>query len=210
MTLSTDSITVIGTALAVVVGAVLTFAYRYSDKSSKFDEKTQTDELNEIRFWMRSESTVKAIDKLYAFLSETKERKIKEGDRFEVTVLLYDTVRREPFNKILNEVEHTFSESAKIKQAWSDQKSLCARLGKILYLFAAVVAAFGFTLLFLSSQNSPFILSSNILITLLALFLIVCVAFIVSIKYTNDKIISSRKIYSEKRDKYLEEVKIEK
>jgi len=211
MTLSSDSVTVLGGALVVIVGVIFTFGYRFSDKSSKFDGKTQTDELNEIRMAMRSDSTVYAIDKLWAFLTETSDKIGQEGGNFDVTLLLFDTVYRESFNKLINEMERTFTESANIKQAWSGQKCLCWRLGKILYGCAIGLAGFGFPLLVLSSQSSPFPLSADSLILLWILFLAMSIAFIAPIKYTYDQIVSVAKIYREKRDKYLvDEVRISK
>lgn len=208
MTLSSDSVTVLGGALAIIVGVIFTFGYRFSDKSNKFEDKTQTDELNEIRMAMRSDSTVYAIEKLWAFLTETSN---EIGKDFDVTLLLFDTVHREPFNKLINEIERTFTESANIKQAWSGQKCLCWRLGKILYGCAIGLAGFGFPLLVLSSQSSPLTLSGDSLIILWILFLAMSIAFIAPIKYTYDQIVSAAKIYREKRDKYLvDEVRITK
>lgn len=195
MTLSSDSVTVLGGALAIIVGVIFTFGYRFSDKSNKFEDKTQTDELNEIRMAMRSDSTVYAIEKLWAFLTETSN---EIGKDFDVTLLLFDTVHREPFNKLINEIERTFTESANIKQAWSGQKCLCWRLGKILYGCAIGLAGFGFPLLVLSSQSSPLTLSGDSLIILWILFLAMSIAFIAPIKYTYDQIVSAAKIYREK------------
>jgi Holliday junction resolvase len=36
----------------------------------------------------------------------------------DIGLLLYDTERRQPFNKLLNDLEKTFKESINIKEAW--------------------------------------------------------------------------------------------
>jgi hypothetical protein len=160
---------------------------------------------------MRADLTVHAIDKMWKFLLETKLTIEKESGHFDVTLLLVDALHREPFNKLINELERTFTESTSIKQAWRDQKCLYWRLGKTLYGYAFGLAAFGFPLLVLSSTSSPFFLSQDSLIILWAIFLIMCIVFIVPVKYNYSQIASVAKVYKEKRDKYMiDEVRIVK
>lgn len=212
MSLPSELISVVAGALAVLVGSTLAFGHRYADKSSKFDEKSQSDELNEIRMEMRSDVTVLAIDRLWRFLVEVNQKvnpKMKRDGLMDVSLLLYDVDQRERFNKLLNDLEKTFKESVNIKEAWVALRFNYGRLGKIFYAYAAMVGLIGFPLLCLSSQTVAFLSTEHI--TLLWILLAVLgVLFWGPITYVYRKITSNMMIYQEKRKQYLDGVKIVK
>lgn len=210
MALSSDLITVIAAAITLVVGGILAFGYRFSDKSGKYDDKSQSDELNEIRMAMRSDVTVRSLDNLWKFLYESDQQLQKEGRRLDVNLLLLDVYRREPFNKLINDLEQTFTESMKLKEAWIELKKSYGRLGNIFYAYAAVLAATGFPALFLSSDGVNFF-SMETLTLLWVLVIILGAGFLIPIIMTYQKVRSNRNAYQEKRKQYLiDEVKVAK
>jgi hypothetical protein len=210
MALSSDLITVIAAALTLVVGGILAFGYRCSDKSGKYEDKSQSDELNEIRMAMRSDMTVRSLDNLWKFLSESNQQLQKEGRTLDVNLLLLDVYRREPFNKLINDLEQTFTESMKIKEAWIGLKTSNGRLGNILYTYAAALSVTGFPALFLSSDGVN-LLSMDVLMFLWSSVIILGLVFLIPIIITYRRVCSSRNAYQEKRKQYLiDEVKIAK
>jgi hypothetical protein len=206
MALSSELVGVVAGALTILVGTVFVFGHRFSDKSGKFDEKSQSDELNEIRMTMREDIVLKAIDRMWQFLMKTdvemKKGSMKVGD------LLYDINRRELFNKLINELEQSFQDSAKVKEAWLALRSGYGRLGKILYACATVLGATGFPLLCLSSQTLS-LLSSEQLVLSWFVVAILGILFVGLFVYTHRQIASNMSVYQAKWRQYrIDDVKV--
>jgi hypothetical protein len=212
MALSSELVGVVAGALAILVGAILVFGHRFSDKSGKFDEKSQGDELNEIRLAMREDTVIKAIDRMWEFLMKTdlemkKESKMK-NELKNVRNLPYDINRRDLFNKLINELEQSFQESVKVKETWLALRSGYGRLGKILYACATVLGALGFPLLCLSSQTLS-LLSSEQLVLLWFVVAILGILFLGLVVYTHRQIASNMTVYQAKWRQYrIDDVKV--
>lgn len=200
--MSPTSITVLAAALAVLVGACLAFGHRYGDKSNSFDQKPKADELNDIRIAMRSESTIPVIEKLWCFLVETQQKLAKEGLSLDVGSLLYDTSRREHFNKLINDLEKTLKESMNIKDSWDELRIRYAQLGNALYGFSAVVGIAGYSFL-INEALSLTPLSVEQLKIAVAAFAIFCILFLVIALKIRQKMTSSEATYKKARMKYL-------
>jgi hypothetical protein len=208
MALSSELLGVVAAALTFLVGIIFVFGHRFSDKSGKFDEKSQSDELNEIRMAMREDIVVKAIDRMWQFLMKTNVE-MKKGS-MSVGDLLYDINRRELFNKFINELEQSFQDGAKIKEAWLALRSGYRRLGKILYAFATVLGATGYPLLCSSSQTVS-LLSSEQLFLSWFVVAIVGILFVGLAVYTHRQIASNMSIYQAKWRQYsIDDVKVGK
>jgi len=209
MALSPEIVSLVVSALAVLVGSTIAFGHHYADKSSKFDEKSQSDELNDIRMDMRADTTILVVIRLWQFLTEVNE-KMKKGSGMDIGLLLYDTERRQPFNRLLNDLEKTFKESINIKEAWLAAKFNYGRLSKILYAYAATIGLIGFPLLGLSLPTVCF-LSTEQLTIIWAIFAVLGTFFLGPIVYTHRKISSNMTIYQEKWKQYsIDQVKIGK
>jgi len=207
MALSSELVGVVAGALAILVGAILVFGHRFSDKSGKFDEKSQSDELNEIRLAMREDTVIKAIDRMWRFLMKT-DLEMKKEPKMNVGDLLYDINRRDLFNKLINELEQSFQDSAKIKETWLALRSEYGRLGKILYACATVLGALGFPLLCLSSQTLS-LLSSEQLVLLWFVVAILGILFLGLVVYTHRQIASNMTVYQTKWRQYrIDDVKV--
>jgi hypothetical protein len=209
MALSPELVSVVAAALTILIGCIIAFGHRCADESGKFDERSKTDELNEIRMAIRADVTILAIDKLWQFLVDTNQKMKKEGSSMDVRLLLYDVIRREPFNKLVNDLEQTFKESMNTKDAWVMLKTSYGRLGKILYVFSATLAFIGYPLLCLSSQTVT-LLSTEQLILSWILIAILGIVFLGLIVYIHRTIASNRRIYQEKRQYLVDGVKIGK
>ncbi len=210
MSLSSESVTVIAGALAVFVGSAIVFGIRCGDKGSKLDEKSQIDELNEIRMAMRSDATLLAVDRLWQFLTEVNQKMKKERLEMDVSLLLIDVDRREPFNKLLNDVEKTFRDCLNVKDSWNAMKSNYTRLAEILYAYAATIGLIGFSLLCLNLVT-PTLLSSEGLTVAWTLVLVIGILFLIPLIYIYRKVALNVAIYQEKKKHYLiDEVKIQK
>ena len=207
MALSSELVGVVAGALAILVGAILVFGHRLSDKSGKFDEKSQSDELNEIRLAMREDTVIKAIDRMWRFFMKT-DLEMKKGSKMNVGDLLYDINRRDLFNKLINELEQSFQDSAKVKETWLALRSGYGRLGKILYACATVLGALGFPLLCLSSQTLS-LLSSEQLVLLWFVVAILGILFLGLVVYTHRQIASNMTVYQAKWRQYrIDDVKV--
>jgi hypothetical protein len=207
MALSSELVGVVAGALAILVGAILVFGHRFSDKSGKFDEKSQSDELNEIRLAMREDTVIKAIDRMWRFLMKT-DLEMKKGSKMNVGDLLYDINRRDLFNKLINELEQSFQDSAKVKETWLALRSGYGRLGKILYACATMLGALGFPLLCLSSQTLS-LLSSEQLVLLWFVVAILGILFLGLVVYTHRQIASNMTVYQTKWRQYrIDDVKV--
>ncbi|MCJ7760097.1 hypothetical protein MUP59_03020, partial [Candidatus Bathyarchaeota archaeon] len=71
--------------------------------------------------------------------------------------LLLDLVRREHVNKLINKVEHTFQESAAIRNTVDDLKLGYRNVGWLLYGFAIVTGLGGYPLLVASIDSVTFV-----------------------------------------------------
>jgi len=206
MALSSELVGVVGGALGILVGAIFVFGQRFSDKSGKFGEKSQSDELNIICLAMREDTVIKAIDRMWRFLMETD--LVKKGSKKTVGDLLYDINRRDLFNKLINELEQSFQDSARVKETYLALRSGYGRLGKILYACATVLAALGFPLLCLSSQTLS-LLSSEQLVLLWFAVVILGILFLGLVIYTHRQIASNMTAYNAKWKKYrIDDVKV--
>lgn len=74
MIIPPESMPVFSAALVLLIGTAIVFGHRYTTQSSNFDEKSKTDELNEIRMAIRSDTTIPALDKLWRFLVITDQK----------------------------------------------------------------------------------------------------------------------------------------
>lgn len=211
MALSSELVNVVAGALAIVVGAIFVFGHRFSDKSGKFGEKSQSDELNEIRLAMREDTVIKAIDRVWQFLMKTDleiKKESKNKHSLNVRDLPYDINRRDLFNKLINELEQSFQDGAKVKETYLALRSGYGRLGKILYACATVLAALGFPLLCLSSQTLS-LLSSEQLVLLWFLVAILGILFLGLVVYTYRQIASNMTVYQAKWKQYrIDDVKV--
>jgi hypothetical protein len=211
MALSPELVGVVAGALAILVGAILVFGHRFSDKSGKFDEKSQSDELNEIRLAMREDTVIKAIDRIWQFLMKTDleiKKESKSARSLNVRDLPYDINRRDLFNKLINELEQSFQDSAKVKETWLALRSGYGRLGKILYACATVLGALGFPLLCLSSQTLS-LLSLEQLVLLWFVVAILGILFLGLVVYTHRQIASNMTVYQTKWRQYrIDDVKV--
>jgi len=204
--MSPESIPILLGALTVFVVSTIAFGHRYADKSSKLDEKSKIDELNEVRMEMRADTTVSALDKIWRFLLEMRE---KDQD-MQIDALLSDTATRKYFNKLINDLEQTFRDSMSVRNAWAKLGVYYEKLGKILYWFAAIEGLAGYPLLLFGSQLDPFLTLQQYYICGGVLF-IVAITFIGLIVYVRRKISHNSKIYNEFKKKYLiDEVKFGK
>jgi len=214
MALSSELVGVVAGALSVLTVTIFAFGYRFSDKSGKFDEKSQSDELNAIRVGMREGPVIEAIDRMWQFLKETndklKDAELKKGSKsitdlkapMRVVDLLYDINRRELFNRVINELEQSFQDSAKVKEAWLALKTGYGQLGKSFYVFGVVFAVTSYPLLCLSSQTLAFLSSDQLLLSW-SVVAILGILFLVPIVYTHRKIASNMSVYQAKRRQYL-------
>jgi hypothetical protein len=211
MALSSELVGVVAGALTVLVGAIFVFGHRFSDKSGNFDEKPQSDELNEIRMKMREETVLPAIDRMWQFLKKTDREMKKEGsserDKMKAGDLLYDINRRELFNRLINELEQSFQDDTKIKEAWLALRSGYARLGKILYACATVLGATGFSLLCLSSQTLTLLSSEQLVLSWFAVA-VLGILFLGLAVYIHRQIASKMTVYQAKRTQYFDDLKV--
>jgi len=200
--MSPESLSVLLAALTVLVGSTVLFGHRYVDKSGKFDEKSKLDELNEIRMAIRSDTTVSALDTIWRFLVETDQKMRREGEKMDAKSLLYDTSRRDYFNKLINDLERTFRDSMNARKTWDNLRLQYRKLGNILYGSATITGLVGYPLLFLSSQSASFLSLPQYY--LLGVFLIIVGIIVLGcIIYTRGKIEHNLKIYKEFKKKYL-------
>jgi hypothetical protein len=209
MTLSSDLVTAIAGALAVFVGAIVVFGIRCADKSDKLNEKSQTDELNEIRSTLRQDITLPAVDRLWQFLAEVNEKFKKEDPprKMDVNLLLLDFEVREPFNKLLNDVEKSFGDDLYVREVWTLLKSSYSRFAHILYAYAATVGSLGFFLLFLN-LTEPTLFSQEEFIITWGAVLIVGILFLIPLVCICWKITKNKEIYEKKKKEYQDKVRI--
>jgi hypothetical protein len=201
MLLSSDLVSLLAVFLIALVGFIIAFAYRFGDKCNKYDEKAQTDELNEIRLAMRSESTVNAINKMWKFLYAA-DQLVKQGLNLDVGVLLVDNVRKEPFNKLINELDQTFRENENVKENWDSIKYGYSRLSKFLYVYAGSFGVACIVPLCLSLPSVDIIPPVGTII-LWVVCAIIGIAFLIPIFYFYKKIAQSESAYAEKKKQYI-------
>jgi len=202
MIVPTELMPLIAGILTLLIVPTIAFGHRCADKSAKQDEKTKIDEHNENRVAMRSKNTIPVLDKIWRLFVETDQKKRDEKAKFESDVLLYDTQHRQYFNKLLNDLERTFRDSANVRRTWGDVRSQYGRLGNTLYGFAMIIALVGFPLLFLSSKFAT-LLTPLQCYSLWILFVIVAIAFLGLILYLRGKVMYSLKVYKKSKDQYL-------
>lgn len=208
--MSPEPITILLGALTVFVGSTIVFGHRYADKCSKFDEKSKIDELNEVRIEMRADTTVSALDKIWRFLLDINRQMRAKDQDMKIDILLIDTTTRKYFNKLINDLEQTFRDSMKVRNAWDNLRVYYGKLGKILYWFAAIEGLAGYPLLLFGSQLNPFLTLQQYYIWGGVLF-ILAIIFMGLIVYVRRKISHNSNIYNEIKKKYLiDEVKIGK
>ena len=200
--MSPESISILLGALTVLVGSTILLGHRYADKSGKFDQKSKIDELNEIRIAIRSDTTVSALDTIWRFLVETDQKMRREGEEMDVKSLLYDTSRRDYFNRLINDLERTFRDSMNVRKTWDNLRLQYKKLGNILYGGATIAGLAGYPLLFLSSQSTAFLSLQQYY--LLGIFLIIVGIIVLGlVMYTRGKIVHNMKIYREFKKQYL-------
>lgn len=159
MTPSPQVTTVFVGALAILIGACLTFGHRYSDRSERLAGNSS--ELNEIKASMRSETTVPVIDKIWRYLLQTDGAMrdagllkgpldLRSGNVLDAKSLSFDVNRRGYFNVLINELEKTFKESSSIDKSWLGLSSCYTQIGQALYVLAAVIGLGGYGLMLLT------------------------------------------------------------
>ena len=155
MLLPAELVAVVAGILVALVTSIVLFGHRFADKCSKLDEKSCTDELNEIRFSIRANSTASVLYKVWNFLSDLEHKLTQKElmDASYVTSLLFNIEHREKFNKLISEVEDTFKESKKVKDAYDTLKLSYTKLSRTLYIFALIIGLTGFPIVCLSAPS---------------------------------------------------------
>jgi hypothetical protein len=174
------------------------------------DEKSQTEELNEIRLGMRSDTTLPAVDKLWRFLTEVN-RKMKEEKphprELDVTLLLLDVENRDPFNKLLNDIEKSFENDLHLRGVLTTLKSDYSRLACVFYAYAATIGSLGFLLLFLNLMEPTLLTTEEYTIAWVS-FLVVGMLFLLPLAYIWRKTTKNTKTYNEKKKEYQDKVRV--
>ena len=202
MIVPTELVSVFAGVLTLLIAVSIAFGHRYADKSAKLDEKTKIDELNEIRIAMRSDTTIPVLDKIWRFFLETDQKMREESLNFDIHSLLYDIKRREFFNKLINDLERTFKDSASVREAWEDIRLQYGKLGNTLYGFALIVALVGYPLLVLSSEFMTLLTPLQCYL-LWILLVIVGIIFLALVLYFHGKAMFSLKNYKKPKEQYL-------
>lgn len=204
MTLPANSLTLAIAIIAVLIGTLIVFGHRCADKASKYDEKQASDELNDIRYAVRTDNTIPALNNFHNFVwneySNGKRQNIESSSYIES--MFYDIAKRRKLNDLINKIEDTFRESMTIKLAWSSIRVQYSELSKWLYGFALVIGVGGYSLLYIGSMENVLIVDVQLVVYCCVLYCIAGIAILVVIIYKRRKLLSNLTIYRDYKDKY--------
>ena len=194
--------------LVFLVSASFYCSKYYHDKSGKFEDKDQLEELNELRIQIRNTETLPVIDKLWEYLDHVYDEKTGYlGDsnpiNIKATDIAYDHEHRHNLNTLLNELTRIIEKDLDVKGVWNKLMEGYRKISINIFILAGVSGS-GFVIPILNLLHIDESISSYIPYLWLVQFAVGVTILSRTISLIQ-KTKSDQRSYSEKRKKYLTE-----